>query len=288
MSLLNKTILITGASRGIGLAIAKRAAQDGANVVIAAKTDKPHPKLEGTIYSAAEECEKLGGKSLPIKMDITDQKQIESCVNQTVEKFGGIDILVNNASAIDNSGTLKLSDKKYQLINDVNGRGTFLMSKYCIPHLLKSDNAHVLNLSPPLNLDPRWFNIGGVGYTISKYNMSMAAFGMNQEYFGNIGFNCLWPKTAIATAAVEMLFGKVGMKTSRNVDIMSDTAHWILTQNIQDCNGEFFIDEEVATQRMGMTSKDLKKYNNSKILPLMPDLYVGNPVVLEKISKQLK
>ena len=282
------TILITGASRGIGLAIAKRAAQDGANVVIAAKTDKSHPKLEGTIYSAAEECKKLGGNSLAIKLDITDQKQIENCVDQTIDKFGGIDILVNNASAIDNSGTLKLSNKKHQLINDVNGRGTFLMSKYCIPHLLKSENAHVLNLSPPLNLDPRWFNIGGVGYTISKYNMSMAAFGMNQEYLGKIGFNCLWPKTAIATAAVEMLFGKVGIKASRNVDIMSDTAHWILTQNIQDCNGEFFIDEEVATQRMGMTNKDLNKYNNSKILSLMPDLYVGNPAVLEKISKQFK
>ena len=283
MSLFKKTLLITGASRGIGLSIAKRAAKDGANIVIASKTDKFHPKLEGTIYTAAEECNKLGGNSLAVKLDITDKKQIQYCVNKTIEKFGGIDILVNNASAIDNSETIKLTYKKYKLINDVNGKGTFLMSKYCIPHLLKSENPHVLNLSPPLNLDPKWFKIGGVAYTISKYNMSMSSLGMNEEYKGKIGFNCLWPKTAIATAAIRMLFGEKGINSSRSVDIMSDTAHWILTQKIKDCNGNFFIDENIAIEKMGMSYTELNKYNKSEISPLITDLYIGNPNGFDKL-----
>lgn len=190
-SLAGKTILVTGGSRGIGLSIAKRAAADGANIIIAAKTVEPHPKLPGTIYTAAQECEDAGGKALAVQVDIMDDEQSAACIAKAVQHFGGIDILINNASAIDNSGTLDVKAKKYQLMHNINARGTFWTSKLALPHLFKSSaagrNPHVLNMSPPLDMDPRWFKIGGVAYTMAKYNMSMCALGMAEEFKGQVG-----------------------------------------------------------------------------------------------------
>jgi len=281
-SLAGKTLVVTGGSRGIGLAIAKRAAADGANIVIAAKTAEPHPTLPGTIYTAAQECEDAGGQALAVQVDIMDDEANEKMVEAAVAKFGGIDILINNASAIDNSSTLDTRAKKYQLMHNINGRGTFWTSKLCLPHLLKSSNPHVLNLSPPLNMDPRWFKMGGVAYTMAKYNMSMCALGMAEEFRGKVAFNTLWPRTAIGTAAIKMLAGDLGMSASRSVDIMSDAAHWILTQPATECTGNTFIDDEVMTEKLGMTESELSKYRISSIVPLMPDLYVGDPGSLEK------
>lgn len=281
-SLAGKTVLVTGGSRGIGLAIAKRAAQDGANIIIAAKTVEPHPKLPGTIFSAAKECEEAGGKALAVQVDIMDDEQNERMVEAAVAEFGGIDILINNASAIDNSGTLDVRAKKYHLMHNINGRGTFWTSKLCLPHLLKGSNPHVLNLSPPLDMDPRWFKMAGTAYTMAKYNMSMCAIGMAEEFKGQVAFNCLWPRTAIATAAIKMLAGDLGVKASRNVDIMADAAHWILTQPHTECTGNTFIDDEVMTEKLGISEADLSKYRMSSFVPLMPDFYVGDPADLER------
>ena len=282
-TLAGRTLLVTGGSRGIGLAIAKRAAADGANIVIAAKTADPHPKLQGTIFTAAEECLAAGAQDvLPVQCDIMDDEATERMVEAAVAKFGGIDILINNASAIDNSGTLEVRAKKYHLMHNINGRGTFWTSKLCLPHLLNGTNPHVLNLSPPLDMDPRWFKLGGVAYTMAKYNMSMCALGMAEEFKGQVAFNCLWPRTAIATAAIQMLAGDLGVKASRSVDIMSDAAHWILTQPHEACTGNTFIDDEVLTQKVGMSEADLEKYRMSSFVPLMPDFYVGDPSALEK------
>ena len=282
-TLAGRTMVVTGGSRGIGLAIAKRAAADGANVVLAAKTATPHPKLPGTIFTAAKECEEAGAKKvLPIQCDIMDDEATQRMVDATVAEFGGIDILINNASAIDNSGTLELRAKKYELMHSINGRGTFWTSKLCLPHLLKGTNPHVLNLSPPIDLDPRWFKLGGVAYTMAKYNMSMSALGMAEEFRGQVAFNCLWPRTAIATAAIKMLAGDLGVSASRSVDIMADSAHWILTQPHTSCTGNTFIDDEVLTQNCGMSEADLSKYRMSSLVPLMPDFYVGDPGTLEK------
>lgn len=284
-SLAGKTIFVTGGSRGIGLAIAKRAARDGANVVLAAKTVEPHPKLPGTIHTAASECEEAGGNALAVQLDVLDSENIERAVEEAVNHFGGIDILVNNASAIDNSGTLSIKDKKYALMHGINARGTFFTSKLALPHLLESSkngrNPHVLNLSPPLDMDPRWFKIGGVAYTMAKYNMSMCALGMAEEFKGDVAFNCLWPRTAIATAAIEMLAGDIGMKASRSVDIMADAAHWILTSDGKEVTGNCFIDDVVMTEKVGISEKELDKYRMSKYVPLMPDFYVGDPADLE-------
>lgn len=281
-TLAGRTVLVTGGSRGIGLAIAKRAAADGANIVIGAKTVDPHPTLPGTIYTAAQECEDAGAAGvLPVQVDIMDDEANQRMVDAAVAQFGGIDILINNASAIDNSGTLDLRAKKYALMHGINARGTFWTSKLCLPHLLRSDNPHVLNLSPPLDLDPRWFKLGGVAYTMAKFNMSMCALGMAEEFRGQVAFNCLWPRTAIATAAIKMLAGELGMKASRHVDIMSDAAHWILTQPHAECTGNTFIDDEVLTQKLGYTEQDLEKYRMSSVVPLMPDFYVGDPGELE-------
>ncbi len=223
MSLRGKTLFITGASRGIGLAIGLRAARDGANVVVAAKTAEPHKKLPGTIYSAAEEIEKAGGNALPVVVDVREPDSVKAAVDAAVERFGGIDICVNNASAIQLTGTLATDYRRYDLMNQVNARGTFVTTRTCLPHLLKSSNPHVLMLSPPLDMSPRWF-AGHVAYTMAKYGMSMCVLGMAEEFRDQrVAFNALWPRTGIATAAIEFaLAGQEGMSHCRTPDIMAD------------------------------------------------------------------
>jgi citronellol/citronellal dehydrogenase len=239
-----KTAFITGASRGIGKAIGLKLAQEGANIVIAAKTAAPHPKLAGTIFTAAEEMEQAGGKALPLVVDVRNEEEVKNAVDKTIETFGGIDILVNNASAIQLTGTLQTDMKRYDLMHQINTRGTFMTSKYCIPHLLNSDIAHVLNLAPPLNMETRWF-APHVAYTMAKFGMSMCVLGMAGEFKGKIAFNALWPKTLIATAAVDMLNGEAFMNKSRKVDIMADCAHLIFSKAKTECTGNFFVDEEL-------------------------------------------
>jgi citronellol/citronellal dehydrogenase len=244
MSLAGKTIFMSGGSRGIGLAIALRAAKDGANVVIAAKTAEPHSKLPGTIYSAALEIEATGGQALPIICDIRDEAQVSAAVAAAVARFGGIDICINNASAISMTGTDDTSMKQYDLMNQINGRGTFLCSKLTLPHLRKSANPHILNLSPPLDMSPKWF-APHVAYTIAKYGMSLCTLGMAEELRSDgIGVNSLWPLTAIDTAAVRFALGGDDMaRTSRSPEILSDAAYIILTKPSKECTGNFFIDE---------------------------------------------
>ena len=255
MTLANKTLFVSGASRGIGLAIALRAARDGANVAIAAKTAEPHPKLEGTIYTAAEAIEAAGGRALPLVVDVRFEDQVEAAVAKTVETFGGLDILVNNASAIQLSDTLNTPMKRYDLMHQVNVRGTFLCSQKCLPHLLRSPGpAHILNLSPPLNMNPLWFR-NHVAYTMSKYGMSMCVLGMAAEFEGKVAVNALWPKTTIATAAVNnLLGGEEMMAASRTPEIMGDAAHAVLTSPITR-SGNFFIDEDVLREA-GVTDFD--------------------------------
>ena len=269
-NLKNKTMIISGASRGIGLAIALRAAKDGANVAILAKTAEKHPKLEGTIYTAAKEIETAGGKALPIKCDMRFEDQVQAAIDQTVEKFGGIDIVVNNASAISLTNTPATQMKRYDLMHSVNTRGTFLLSKLCIPHLMKSSNPHILNLSPPLNMSTKWFE-NHVAYTMAKYGMSMCVLGMSGEFKGQIGVNALWPRTSIATAAVQYeLGGDYMIQRSRKVEIMSDAAYEILTSNSKTVTGNFFVDDDLI-------GGDLKKYNVNPEIPeedLMPDFFL--------------
>lgn len=272
MSLKNKTVLITGGSRGIGKAIALRLAKEGANIAIAAKTAEPHPKLEGTIYTAAKEIEALGVKVLPLQADIRNEEQIKSVIEETIKAFGGIDILVNNASAINLSPTEQLEAKRFDLMQEINVRGTFLVSKYCIPHLKQSSNPHILNLSPPLNLNPKWF-ANHVAYTMSKYGMSMIVLGLSQELKKyKIGVNALWPKTTIATAAVQnLLGGDFLIQKSRTPAIVADAAYYILRQPSSECTGNFFIDEEVLAKE-GVT--DLTNYAVNRQEKLMNDLFV--------------
>lgn len=267
-NLKNKVLFITGASRGIGKAIALRAARDGANIAIVAKTSEPHPKLPGTVYTAAGEIENAGGKALPCVADIRFESKVEAAVNKTIEEFGGIDILVNDASAINLIPTLKTDMKKFDLMFSVNVRGTFLCSKLCIPYLKDSNNPHILNLSPPLNLSPRWFK-NHLAYTISKYGMSMCVLGMAEEFKKDgIAVNALWPRTAIATSAVRnLLGGEQAIQYSRKPEIVADAAYIILTKPSKECTGNFFIDDEVLIEN-GIT--DLGKYSvvpNSKLLP---------------------
>ena len=271
-SLKGKTLFITGASRGIGKAIGLRAAQDGANIVVVAKTAEPHPRLPGTVFSSAEEMDAAGGRGLACVADIRFEDQVQAAVDKAVETFGGIDICVNNASAIMLTGTLQTPMKRYDLMNQVNARGTFLTSKLCLPHLLKADNPHILNLSPPLNLDPNWF-AHHVAYTMAKYGMSMCALGMAQEFKEEgVGVNCLWPRTAIATAAVNnLLGGDEMMKRSRKVEIMADAAHAILSRNSRDCTGNFFIDDDVLAEE-GVT--DLDPYAVEPGMELMEDFFL--------------
>lgn len=268
----NKTLFITGGSRGIGLAIAKRAAMDGANVIIAAKTAEPHPKLPGTIHTAAQEIEDAGGKALPCVCDIRDDKAVKEAVDAGVAEFGGIDICINNASAISLTPTLQTPMHRFDLMHQVNTRGTFLVSKTCLPHLLEADNPHILNLSPPLNMLEKWFK-GHVAYSIAKFGMSMCVLGMAGEFREQgVAVNALWPRTAIATAAVKNLLGGDEMiGRSRKPDIMADAAHFILTRPSRDFTGNFCIDDEIM-ERAGVT--DLTSYAVDPSRELMPDFFV--------------
>ena len=272
MSLQGKTLFVTGASRGIGLAIALRAARDGANVAIAAKTAEAHKHLPGTIYSAAEEIEKAGGKALPLIVDVRDEANVMDAVEQTVARFGGIDICVNNASAIQLTGTLATEMKRYDLMNQVNARGSYLTSKACLPHLKRSANPHVLMLSPPLDMNPRWFK-GHVAYTMAKFGMSMCVLGMAEEFREDgIAFNALWPRTGIATAAIQFaLAGEEGMKSCRTTDIMADAAYAIFNKPSGDFSGNFLIDD---TFLYGEGERDFDKYRVDPTAPLMPDFFV--------------
>lgn len=267
-----KTLFISGASRGIGLAIAKRAARDGANVAIAAKTAEPHPKLEGTIYTAAEEVEAAGGRALPVICDIRYEEQVQAAVAKTVDTFGGLDICVNNASAIQLTPTLETDMKRYDLMHGINTRGTFLVSKTCIPHLKKAENPHVLNLSPPLDMKAKWFG-GHVAYTMAKFGMSMCVLGMAEEFKKDgIAFNALWPRTAIRTAAVQnVLGGEEAMRRCRNVEILSDAAHIILTRPSREFTGNFCLDDLILASA-GIT--DLSGYADVPDDELMPDFFV--------------
>jgi citronellol/citronellal dehydrogenase len=275
VDLSGKTLFISGASRGIGLAIAKKAAADGANIAIAAKTTEPHPKLPGTIFTAAEEIEASGGKALPLIVDVRFEDQVEEAMAKTAKTFGGIDILVNNASAINLAGTESVSMKGYDLMHNINTRGTFLCSQKAVPYLKKADNPHVLNLSPPLNMEIRWFQ-NHVAYSMAKYGMSMCVLGMSSEFkrYG-IAFNALWPRTAIATAAVaNHLGGELMIARSRTVDIMADAAHIVLTRDSKESTGNFFIDDEVLSSE-GIT--DLNGYQVDtalEISELTPDFFV--------------
>jgi citronellol/citronellal dehydrogenase len=275
MSLAGKTLFVTGASRGIGLAIALRAGRDGANIAIAAKTVKPDPRLPGTIFTAAEEIEKAGGQALPMPCDIRDEQSVEKAVADTVAKFGGIDILVNNASAISLTGTLSTPMKRYDLMHQINGRGTYLVSQKCIPHLMKAANPHVLNLSPPLDFDVKWF-ANHPAYTLAKYSMSIYAWAMAAEFKGKgIAFNCLWPRTAIATSAIRnVLGGDDAMKACRKPEILADAAYAIFNRPAKSCSGNFFIDDEVLAAE-GVT--DFGKYAVAPGTPLMPDFFVPAP-----------
>jgi NAD(P)-dependent dehydrogenase (short-subunit alcohol dehydrogenase family) len=268
----NKTVLITGASRGIGKAIGLKLAAEGANIVIASKSVEENPKLGGTIFSAAEEMEAAGGKALAVQCDIRFEDQIQNVVDKAVATFGGIDIVVNNASAINLSSTEQTEPKRFDLMYDINVRGTFMVSKACIPFLKKSTNAHILNLSPPVNMDMKWF-ANHLAYTISKYNMSMIALGLAAELKKyNIAANTLWPRTTIATAAVNnLLGGEMLMKMSRTTDIIADAAFYILSKPAATCTGNSFIDENVLAAE-GIT--DLGKYSVVPGAQLYNDLFV--------------
>jgi citronellol/citronellal dehydrogenase len=272
MSFINKTVLITGGTRGIGKAIGLRLAKEGANIVIAAKSVEENARLGGTIFSAAAEMEAAGGKALAVQCDIRFEDQIQKVVDKTIEKFGGIDILVNNASAISLTATEQTEPKRFDLMHDINVRGTFFVTKACIPHLKKSTNPHILTLSPPINLDPKWFD-KHVAYTLTKYNMSMMTIGWAKELAKDrIAANSLWPRTTIDTAAVRnLLGGQVLANMSRTVDILADAAYYILSRPSGECTGNMFIDEQVLAKE-GIT--DLEKYSVVPGAQLYTDLFV--------------
>ena len=272
MSLAGKTLFITGASRGIGLAIAERCARDGANIVIAAKSDTAHPKLEGTIHTAAEAIEKAGGKALAVKCDIRDEENVEQAVAQAVEHFGGIDIVVNNASAIFPRGTADTPMKRYDLMHGVNGRGTFLVTQKCLPHLMKAENPHILVLSPPLDMRQMWF-APHTAYTSSKYQMSLCVLGWAGEFKeAGIAANAIWPRTAVATAAIaNVLAGEEAFKHCRKPAILSETAYRVLTKPSREFTGNFVIDDSFLWEE-GV--RDLEQYDVEPGQELMPDFFV--------------
>ena len=271
-SLEGRTVFITGASRGIGLAIAKRAARDGANVVIAAKTTEPHPKLPGTVFTAAEEVEAAGGRALAVACDIRFEDQVRAAVEAAVAAFGGIDACVNNASAIQLTGTLETDMRRFDLMHQVNARGTFMVSKTCIPHLKRSANPHLLSISPPLNMAARWFG-PHLAYTMAKYGMSLCVLGMAAEFRADgIAVNALWPRTSIATTAVRNLLGGEAMvRRSRRPEIVADAAHAILTRPSRSFTGNFCIDDEVLAAA-GIT--DLTSYAVDPTADLAPDFFI--------------
>jgi citronellol/citronellal dehydrogenase len=272
MSMKNKTVLITGASRGIGKAIALRLAREGANIVIAAKSVEENSKLGGTIFSAAKEVEEAGGNALAVQCDIRFEDQVQQAVDKSLERFGGIDIVVNNASAITLTPTEQTEPKRFDLMYDINVRGTFFVTRACIPHLKKSPNAHILTLSPPVNMNPKWF-AGHVAYTLTKYNMSMLAIGWAAEFKkNNIASNALWPKTTIDTAAVRNILGGDALaKMSRTPEILADAAYYIFSKPSSECTGNCFIDEDVLAAE-GIT--DLGRYSVVQGAKLYRDLFV--------------
>lgn len=270
----HKTVFISGGSRGIGLAIALRAARDGANVAVIAKTAEPHPKLEGTVFSAAEQIEEAGGRALPIVGDIRDEERVSSAVEQAVERFGGIDVCVNNASAIDLSGTETLTIKRYDLMQAINARGTFVVSRSCIPYLKQSENPHILTLSPPISLEPRWLG-PHAGYTIAKYGMSLCALGFAAEFReAGIASNALWPRTLIATAAVQnLLGGKAAMARSRKPELYADAAYAVITRPSRECTGNTLLCEDVLAEE-GVT--DFDRYTFAPGVEPQVDLFVDH------------
>ena len=267
-----KTLFITGASRGIGKAIALRAATDGANIAVVGKTAEPHPKLPGTVHSAAAEVEAAGGRALACITDVRSQDQLAAAVNQTVETFGGIDVLVNNASAIFLAGTVETPMKRFDLMHSVNVRATFLSSQLCLPHLLLAENPHILTIAPPLNMQAKWF-APHVAYSISKFGMSMCVLGMAEELHDRgVAVNALWPKTVIATAAVQNLLGGDDViRRCRTPAIMADAAYAVLTRNSRECSGHFFVDEQVL-EKQGIT--DFEPYAVTPGTDLLPDFFV--------------
>jgi citronellol/citronellal dehydrogenase len=272
VSLKGKTLFITGASRGIGLAIALRAARDGANIAVAAKTAAPHPKLAGTIHTAAAEIERAGGRALPLVVDVREEAAVEAAARACAERFGGIDICVNNASAINLASTEQIDMRRYDLIQQINTRGTFVTSRACLPYLKRAPNPHVLTLSPPLDLKPQWF-APHLAYSLSKYGMSLCMLGMAEEYrTAGIACNALWPRTTIATAAVEFaLGGPAMMRRSRKPEIVADAAHLILTRPARECTGRFFIDDSLLYEA-GV--RDFGPYSVEPGATLLADLFI--------------
>ena len=265
-----KTLFITGASRGIGLAIALKCARDGANIAIAAKTAEPHPKLPGTIHTAAAEIEKAGGKALPLVVDIRDEAQVAAGVAETVKTFGGIDACINNASAIQLTGTLDTDMKRFDLMQSVNGRASFMVSKYCLPHLLERPDPHILMLSPPLRFEPEWFG-PHLAYSMAKFAMSLAALGLAEEFRGRVAVNALWPRTTIATSAIRYIVGgEETMKRSRTPEILADAAHLILTRE-KSFTGNFLIDDTFLAEN-GVTDFDQYRFDPAR--DLQPDFFV--------------
>jgi citronellol/citronellal dehydrogenase len=273
VTLAGKTLFITGASRGIGKAIALRAARDGARIVIAAKTETPHPKLPGTIHTAAEEIERAGGRALPIAVDIRNEADVERAVARAIDTFGGIDILINNASAISLTDTRKTSMKRFDLMHQVNTRGTFVCTQACLPHLARASNPHVLMISPPLNLESRWF-APHVAYTIAKYGMSLCVLGMAEEFRSEgIAVNALWPRTAIETAAIAYIAGSEMLRLCRTPEIMADAAHAMLTRDAGAFTGRFCIDEEVLREA-GVTDFSIYRHEGVSEQELTPDFFL--------------
>ena len=269
----NKTVIMSGGSRGVGLEIAKALGKDGANIAILAKTTEPHPTLPGTIFTAADEIEEVGGTALPIVCDIRYEDQVEAAVEETVNKFGGIDICINNASAIHLTDTVNTNMKRYDLMHNINVRGTFMLSQKCIPHLIKGDNSHILTLSPPLDIARKWFGMT-LAYTTAKYGMSLVAHGLAEELGKhNVASNCLWPRTSLDTAAVRNVIGEELVKGSRKPSIYADAAYAVLKRDSSSCTGNFFLDQDVLEEE-GVT--DFDQYAIDPEAKLVSDFFVDD------------